>query len=73
MMDVLREAREAAGIPQIALSRKMKRTENYINLVENGWRLPNFCEFLAIVNAIGADPVEITRRVVEITGRQKRR
>lgn len=61
-MDVLREAREKAGLSQIGLAREMGRTENYINLVENGQRLPNVCEFMTIAQAMGADPAELIAR-----------
>lgn len=71
-MDVLREAREKAGISQAALSRQMKRTENYINLVENGQRLPNLCEFIEIVRAFGGDAGELTAQIVRQSKKQRK-
>jgi hypothetical protein len=41
----------------------MKRSPNYINLIENGNRMPNICEFVEIVRAIGADPARMVRRM----------
>lgn len=55
---------EAAGVKQKPLSKKMGRTDNYINLVLNGQRLPNYCEFLAIVEAFDGDPAALTAEVV---------
>lgn len=72
MMDVLREARENAGISQVALSRKMKRTENYINLVENGQRLPNHCEFIEIVQAFDGDAGELTTQIVKRSAKKRK-
>lgn len=65
MTTVLAEAREAAGISQRQLSDQLGRSHNYINLIERGQRMPNWCEWLEIVEAIGADPVALTRRTVE--------
>ena len=72
MMDVMREAREKAGISQIALSRKMKRTENYINLVENGQRMPNLCEFIEIVQAFGGDVGELAAQIVRQSAKRRK-
>lgn len=71
MMDALREAREAAGVSQKALSKKLKRTENYINLVENGWRIPDLCEFILIVQSFGGDPSQLVERI-QAAGKRRR-
>lgn len=67
MMAILRAAREATGVSQRALSIRMRRKHSYINLVENGQRLPNLCEFVEIAQAIGADPALLVGRIIELT------
>lgn len=69
-MAVLTEAREASGISQRQLSEQLGRSHNYVNLVERGQRMPNYCEWLEIVEAIGADPAILTRRIVERSRRR---
>ena len=67
MMAILRAAREAAGVSQRTLSKRMRRKHSYINLVENGQRLPNLCEFVEIAQAIGADPALLVGKIIELT------
>lgn len=72
MMAALKEARVAAGISGRALSLKMRKPYNYASKIETGQRMPNYCEVMEYLNALGADPVEFARRVVELSGRRKR-
>jgi len=65
-MSVLREIREAADLSARALSEKLGRPHNYVTLVETGQRLQNTCEFFAHIEACGADPVEVVRRVTTL-------
>lgn len=71
MMAVLREVREAAGISQRVLSLKLRKPHNYINKIETGQRMPNFCQVMQIIDAAGADPVEFMQRYVELSGRRR--
>jgi transcriptional regulator with XRE-family HTH domain len=73
LMAVLRETREAAGISQRRLSEKMRQPHNYINKVETGQRMPNWCEVMQIIEVIGADPVRFMQRYVELSGRRPKR
>jgi hypothetical protein len=59
MMAALKEARVAAGISGRALSLKLRKPYNYASKMET--------------DAIGADPVEFARRVVELSGPRRRR
>lgn len=68
MMAALRDARQAAGISQRALSAKLHRPHNYINLIENGQRLPNFCEFLEITISIDKQPAPLVEQIMALTG-----
>lgn len=72
-MAALRETRDAAGISQRDLSEKLRRSHNYINKIEIGRTMPNFCQVMQILDAIGADPVEFMRRYVELSGSRRKR
>lgn len=65
ILTALSEAREAAGISQRELSKRLKgdRNYNYVNLLEKGQRMPNACELFVYIDAIGADRVEVVRRI----------
>lgn len=70
--EVLSAAREAAGISQRELSRRLKRPYNYVYLVERGDRRMEFCELMEWVRAVGADLVEIVKSIME-RARQRRK
>lgn len=65
LMTVLSEAREAAGISQRALSAKLRRPVNFAHLVETGERTLSVCEFIEYAAAIGADPPQLLRQVMD--------
>lgn len=71
-MQALKEAREAAGISGRRLSVKLKEHYNYVSYLETGRRMPNYCQVMQYLNAIGADPVEFARRHAELSGRRPR-
>lgn len=73
MMTAMREAREASGLSGRALSVKLGEHYNYAHYLETGRRMPNYCDVMQYLNAIGADPVEFARRVVELTGHRGKR
>jgi hypothetical protein len=65
MVGELSMAREAAGISKRELSLKLKRAHNFCHFVESGNRLLTLCEFVEYVEAIGADPVAILKRIMK--------
>jgi transcriptional regulator with XRE-family HTH domain len=73
MMAALKEARVAAGISGRALSLKLRKPYNYASKMETGRAMPNYCQVMEYLDAIGADPVEFARRVVELSGPRRRR
>lgn len=58
----LRAAREAAGMTQADLARKINTTQAQIAKYENGDQDMTIARFLEICGAIGVDPVEIVKK-----------
>jgi transcriptional regulator with XRE-family HTH domain len=57
--------RQAAGLSQRALAAKLKRSPSYVSKFEAGERRLEVCEFLDLCAAIGADPPDLLRRVMQ--------
>jgi transcriptional regulator with XRE-family HTH domain len=55
------EAREAAGLTQDKLARRLKRPQSFVAKYEGGERRIDVVEFLSITRAIGADPLSILK------------
>lgn len=58
-------ARKKAGLTQQDLSRRLKKPQSFVAKYEGGERRIDVLEFLAIAQAIGADPVRILRALVK--------
>lgn len=65
LIDVLKEAREGAGLSQRALSAELKRSFNFVSLVESGERTLNVCEFIEYAYALGTDPAALIKRIAK--------
>jgi len=63
LLEELTAAREAAELSRRELSARLKRSQNYAHLVENGTRSLTVVEFLEWCAAVGADPAAIIRRL----------
>ena len=57
-------ARKQAGLTQHELARRLKRPQSFVAKYEGGERRMDVVEFVAIVSAIGADPVKLLRTFV---------
>jgi transcriptional regulator with XRE-family HTH domain len=63
-------AREQAGLTQRDLAQRLKRPHSVIGMIESNQRQVNVPEFIAIAEAIGADPTELFRRVLRERNRR---
>jgi transcriptional regulator with XRE-family HTH domain len=55
--------RQAAGLPQEDLAKKLRWPQSFVSKYEYGARRLDLIEFLELADAIGAEPHEISRRV----------
>lgn len=56
LLETLRDAREAAGLSQREVSRRLGFQESVYGAIERGERLLDVVEFVQIANAINRDP-----------------
>ena len=67
LVGLLVAVRKEAGIRQQALAKKLGRPQSFIAKYEGGERRIDVIEFIAIVRALGADPVRLLREVMSAT------
>ncbi len=67
VLEVLIAARKRAGLTQQALARRLKRPQSFVSKYESGERRLDVTEFIAILAALGADPLEGFAKVLEAT------
>ncbi len=63
MLDLLRSAREKAGLSQRALAELLDVHHSWVAKVEIGERRLDVVEFIGLARAIGVDPVRLFRKV----------
>ena len=62
--DVLKRARERRDLSQRELAARLKRPHSVVGMIESHQRQVNVPEFITISEALGADPLELFRRVL---------
>ena len=62
--DVLAQAREQKNLSQRDLASLLKRPHSVVGMIESHQRQVNVPEFIAIAEALGADPLELFRQVL---------
>jgi transcriptional regulator with XRE-family HTH domain len=60
----LEAARRKANMTQVELARRLGKPQSVVSGYEAGKRRVDLVEFLVIVRALGADPVEIFAEIV---------
>jgi transcriptional regulator with XRE-family HTH domain len=68
LRELLIEARDKSGLTQQNLARKLGTHQSFIAKYEGGERRLDVIEFIAIVRAIGADPLRLLRALMQKTG-----
>ena len=58
-LKILLFARKKSGLTQLELAKKLKQPQSYVSKYEKGERRLDIVEFIEIVNALGASPVDI--------------
>ena len=64
---ILAEARLAAAITQQQLARKLRKPQSFVSSYESGQRRVDVLEFLTILRAIGAAPVDAFKAIEKQT------
>jgi transcriptional regulator with XRE-family HTH domain len=65
LLALLRQARKDAGMVQQELAERLGCPQSFVAKVEGGERRIDIIEFIAIVKAIGRDPVRLLRQYIE--------
>ena len=62
--NVLKKARQRRDLSQRELAALLKRPHSVVGMIESHQRQVNVPEFIAIAEALDADPIELFRQVV---------
>jgi transcriptional regulator with XRE-family HTH domain len=71
IVEVLRRAREEAGLTQDELASRIGRDQSHISLIEGSQRRLDLVEFIRFARALGRNPVDLfaeVSRAVERSG-----
>jgi transcriptional regulator with XRE-family HTH domain len=69
LIELLIAARHKAGIRQHALAKKLGKPQSFVAKYEGGERRLDVIEFIAIAEALEADPTKLFRQFVRTKGR----
>ena len=61
LRELLIDARKAAGLTQVELSKRLRRPQSYVSKYERGERRLDVVEFIDVCDAVGADAVGLLR------------
>jgi transcriptional regulator with XRE-family HTH domain len=64
VMAALVEIRTKSGVTQRELARRLDRAHSYVSRIEKGDRRLDLPEFIQWCEALGADPIDVMRRIV---------
>lgn len=62
---LLLEARQAAGLRQVDVAKRLKRPQSYVSKFESGERRLDVVEFLDVATALDVDPIKLIRAVLK--------
>ena len=68
LIAALKAAREAAGITQRELARRLDRAHSFVGKIESGERQLNVLEFCEYADALGMDAAELLRAASKAKG-----
>lgn len=66
LKDFLLEKRRKAGMTQAAVAKRLRRYQSFVATVEGGQRKLDVVELLAFAEAIGFDPREAIKRLMDV-------
>ena len=59
LLDLLVAVRKEAGLTQVAVAERLERPQSFVAKVENGERRLDLVEFVALVEALNAEPLDV--------------
>ena len=62
-LDAIVEARKNAGVSQVELAKRLNKPQPFISYYERGERRVDMIEFIAIMNALGADAHDVFSKI----------
>ena len=62
LQELLRELRDAAGLRQVDLAKRLGRPQSFVSKYESGEKNLDFLELREVCVALGIPPVEFVRR-----------
>jgi transcriptional regulator with XRE-family HTH domain len=65
LVAVLSDAREKSGLTQAQLAERVGKDQTFISIIERGQRRVDVMEFVALANAMGADPTRLFADVMK--------
>jgi transcriptional regulator with XRE-family HTH domain len=73
LLDLLREAREGAGLTQVELATALKRSQSFVSKVERGETRLDVIQLRTICRAVGTGLPEFVARLEDRLARSERR
>ena len=68
LIAALKGARDAAGITQRELARRLDHAHSYVGKIESGERQLNVLEFCEYADALETDAAELLRSIAKVKG-----
>ncbi len=72
LVEILREARERAGLRQSDVAERLGRDQTYVSLIERGQRRVDVIEFFDIATALGVDPMVLFQALSDKIATEKK-
>lgn len=69
LLALLIEAREKAGLYQSEVAKRLGKPQSFVAKYEGGERRLDVIEFIAVVSALGADPIQLLRQLTRKAGK----
>lgn len=68
LVEVLKAARQDAGLTQAELATRIGKDQTFVSIVERGQRRVDVIEFISLAKAMGLDPVALMQDVCQRVG-----
>jgi transcriptional regulator with XRE-family HTH domain len=66
LVKAIRQKREASGLTQIDVAKRLRVNQSWVSKLESGQHPIDVVQFLAFARAIGFDPIKVIREIVNV-------